>query len=127
MRPDERPGVPEKWCCHTFSDSKLKNIVSAKINEDETLGEQAGGSGHLGYVEYEIDEICRPKKVETDKGQGWEITYYYTIIVTTEFTIFPANPPYEYKYKKTIVVDDEGNIIKEIPKETVGGNIIKGL
>jgi len=106
-------------CCHTFSDSDLKNIVNAKINEDETLGERVGGSGHLGYVRYEIDEICQPKKVETDKGQGWEITYYYTLNVTTEFTIYPDNPPYEYKYKKTIVVDDKGNIIKELQKEAV--------
>jgi hypothetical protein len=35
-----------------FSDLKLKNIVNAKISEDETLGDQVGGSGHLGYVTY---------------------------------------------------------------------------
>jgi len=102
-----------------FSDSDLQNIVKAKINNEESLGEQVGGSGHLAYVEYEIEEISQPKKVKIDKRQGWEITYYYTIIVTTEFTIYPDNPPYRYKYKKTIIVDDGANIIAESQKENV--------
>lgn len=73
----------------------------------------------MGYVSYEIGDISEPKKVEIDRGQGWEITYSYTIIVTTEFTCYPYNPPYKHKYKKTIVVDDEGNIMRESQKEAV--------
>lgn len=100
-----------------FSDSQLRNIVEAKIKEEEKLGDQVGGSGHLGNVSYELAEIISPKKVQTDHGAGWEITYSYTIIVVTEFTIYPDNPPYESKYRKTIVIDDKGHIISESLKE----------
>jgi len=106
-----------------FSDAELKEIVDAQIRKDETLGEQAGGSGHLGYVEYEIDEISPPKMVETEEGQGWQLTYSYTLVVTTEFTYYPDNPPYEYKYRKTVVVDNKGELIKESPKEAIGTNL----
>ena len=100
-----------------FSETKLRDIVTAKIEQDEILGEQAGGSGHLGYVSYELNEIEEPEKVQTDKGQGWEIVYTYTIVVETEFTYYPENPPHEYRYKKRIIVDDIGNIIKDYPRE----------
>jgi hypothetical protein len=102
-----------------FSKSELWNIVNTKISQDETLGEQAGSSGHLADVSSEVKDISEPKKVETDKGQGWEITYFYAIHVTTEFTYYPDNPPYVYRYKKTIVIDDKGNIIKESKKERI--------
>ncbi|MHA2497892.1 MAG: hypothetical protein ACXAEI_20670 [Candidatus Hodarchaeales archaeon] len=100
-----------------FSDSQLHNIIEAKIAQDEELGDQVGGSGHLGNVSYELTEINIPKKVQTDRGTGWEITYSYTIIVVTEFTIYPDNPPHEQKYRKTIVIDDKGRILRESPKE----------
>ena len=103
-----------------FSDSDPRDIVNAKIKEDEDLGEKVGGSGHLGFITYEIDKICKPEGVKTQKGQAWEITYVYTIIVETEFTHYPDNPPYERKYKKTIIVDDKGNIIRESQKEEIG-------
>ncbi|MBE9475465.1 MAG: hypothetical protein IMY85_11300 [Chloroflexi bacterium] len=100
-----------------FSETKLRDIVNAKIKQDETLDEQADGSGHLGYISYKLNEIGKPEKVQTDRGQGWRIIYTYTIIVETEFTCYPDNPPHEFKYKKTIVVDDNGNIIKVSEKE----------
>jgi len=106
-----------------FSDSKIRGIVAAKIEADEALGEQVGGSGHLAYVRYDIDKISKPKKVETEEETVWEITYAYTISVETEFTYSPDNPPHEYKYQKTIVIDAEGKIIRESKKEVKGSNI----
>ncbi|MFW9917313.1 MAG: hypothetical protein ACFFGZ_17035 [Candidatus Thorarchaeota archaeon] len=102
-----------------FSDSQLRNIVETKIKQEEGLGNQVGGSGHLGNVNYELTEISSPKKVPTECGVGWEIAYCYTIIVVTEFTIYPDNPPYERQYRKTIVIDNMGHIIGESPKERV--------
>lgn len=100
-----------------LSESEIEDIIKNKIDQDEGLGDQVGGSGHLGYVSYTIDNISQPKRVETDKGDGWEITYDYTLIVETEFTYYPDNPPREYKYKKTIILDNNGKIISESPKE----------
>ncbi len=104
-----------------FTESELRNIIRAKISYDENFGEQVGGSGHLGHVSYEIDSINRPERVHTNTGEGWRITYYYILIVETEFTYYPDNPPYEYKYRKTVIVNDKGQIITELPKEVVNG------
>ncbi len=99
-------------------ESKIKDIIIAKITQDEDLGDQVGGSGHLGYISYIIDSIHKPERVQIDDDDdGWKITYTYTLVVETEFTYYPDNPPREYKYKKTIIIDDNGKIISESPKE----------
>ncbi len=100
-----------------ITESKLKDIVKAKITQDEDLGDQVGGSRHLGYVSYVIDSIHKPERVQTDVCDEWKISYDYTLIVETEFTYYPDNPPREYKYRKTIIIDDNGKIISESPKE----------
>ena len=100
-----------------FSDSELKEIVEAKIKRDEDLGERAGGSGHLGFVSFELLGIQDPKTIVLKDVECCEITYTYVIIVETEFTYYPDNPPYEHKYQKTIVIDPSGNIVEETPKE----------
>ena len=97
-----------------FSKEQLNNIVKKKIETDEVLGDQVGGSGHMGNVSYEIDKIEDPVKIE----DGWKITYEYTTSVITEFTIWPDNPPYESRHSKSITVNDSGEIIKESDKET---------
>ncbi|MHA1371577.1 MAG: hypothetical protein ACTSRA_17890 [Promethearchaeota archaeon] len=42
-----------------FSENDLKEIVEAKIRVDEVLGEQVGGSGHSGYISFNIEKINR--------------------------------------------------------------------
>ena len=96
---------------------KIETIVESKIKRDEELGSLTGSSGHLGHKSYVVDEISPLKQVD----RGWEITYKYTIIVESEFTIYPDNPPHEYKYEKAIVVDDIGNVIEESEKVSLGG------
>lgn len=105
-----------------FSDSELRKIVTSKIKEDEVLGQRVGGSGHLGYIHFAVDEIRKPTKVQVGDVQGWEITYVYTVIVEIEFTYYPHHPPYEYRNAKTIVVDGEGNVIVESQKKAVKRN-----
>lgn len=95
---------------------KIGQIVTSKIKRDEKLGSLTGSSGHLGHKSYVIDEISPLKQV----NRGWEIKYKYTIIIETEFTIYPDNPPHEYRYEKTIVVDEIGNIIDESEKVHLG-------
>lgn len=101
-----------------LSKDTIRNIVSNQIEKDESLGEGVGGSGHLGYVDFQIDSIDEPRKVP----EGWEITYRYTISITTEFTIYPDNPPQETGYQKTILVDEKGEVVKERPTEVTSSN-----
>ena len=96
---------------------KIGEIVASKIKRDEELGTQTGSSGHLGHKSFVVDEISPLKQVD----RGWEIKYRYTIVIETEFTIYPDNPPYEERYEKTIVVDDIGNVIDESEKVSLGG------
>ena len=103
---------------HPFSEKRLQEIIEAQIAEDEKLGSQSGGSGHLGDVGFVLDGIDEPVR----RGGGWEVTYRYTLIVTTEFTIYPDNPPYEYGHEKTITLDDEGEVVSEGERRLVSTN-----
>ncbi len=101
---------------HMFTDSELDEITRRKIEQDENLGDQVGGSGHLGHISFEIDKIGPLKEVEFNKNRTWQITFEYTLFVTTEFTYYPDNPPYEYKYSKTITINENKEILEDKPK-----------
>ncbi len=103
---------------HPFTEERLREIIAGQIERDENLGSQSGSSGHLGYVESVIDGIDAPLR----SGGVWKVTYRYTVIVTTEFTIYPDNPPQESGYEKTITVDDGGNIVSEGERRFVSTN-----
>lgn len=92
-----------------FSKEKIRDIVDYRIKMDEKLGDQAGGSGHMSHVDYVINEINEP----VISGANWKIRYKYTIIITTEFTYYPDNPPYEYPHTNEIIIDAEGKIIEK--------------
>jgi hypothetical protein len=92
-----------------FTGEELRKIVDSHIRGRERLGEQAGGSGHLGYVSYALGEIGEPVRGE---GGVWEIPYSYTVFVETEFTYYPDNPPHEYRREAVARVDDEGGILE---------------
>lgn len=88
----------------------IKSIITNKIILDEKPGNQTGGSGHLGYVSFYINHIGPIKKANL----GWELEYSYTKVVETEFTIYPDNPPQEYKKKMKILIDLENEKIIEM-------------
>jgi len=85
-----------------LSNIDIENIVKQNIETDESLGDQAGGSGHMGNVSYRIDDI---KTSKTRPGK-LEISYKYTLITVTEFTYYPDNPPYETSKENTMVVNE---------------------
>jgi len=101
-----------------FNKDEISKIVWKQIEKDESLGEQVGGSGHLSHISCTIDGVDEPKKVP----EGWEVTYRYTVSITTEFTIYPDNPPRENGYEKTIVVDEKGDVIKELCSKFISSN-----
>ena len=102
-----------------INNKSIKQIVWKQIEKDVSPGEHVGGSGHLSQVDCTIDIVYDPVQV----SEGWAITYRYTVIITTEFTVYLDNPPWENTYEKTIVVDLEGEFIKVIGSEIISSNI----
>lgn len=101
-----------------FDKDEISKIVWKQIEKDVSPGEHVGGSGHLSDVSCRIDGIGEPRKVP----EGWEITYRYTVSVTTEFTIYPDNPPRENGYEKTLVVDEKGDVVKVKKTEIISSS-----
>lgn len=90
-----------------FSEEEINKIVSLKIEADEQLGDQVGGSGHLGYANYLLTDV----ETEEREDGTTEIRYSYKVIVETEFTYFPDNPPMEMFRSKVLVIDKEKNVM----------------
>jgi hypothetical protein len=84
-----------------LSTADIEKLVREKIEREEKPGESAGGSGHLGNVDYRIESIEKPVPV---KG-GFRIKYRYTRIITTEFTFEPDNPPYQVPLEGCLIID----------------------
>lgn len=99
---------------------KILEIVSSKISKDENIGEHAGGSGHLSSIGFTLDEVSEAEKT----ADNYKLSYKYTISVTTEFTIYPDNPPHEYSREVVILVNEKGEIIKEISSRSINDNFI---
>ncbi|MHA2226713.1 MAG: hypothetical protein ACXAC8_15990 [Candidatus Hodarchaeales archaeon] len=92
-----------------FPEAELSKIVEAFINKEENLGEQRGSSGHLSYISYRLDKVGKPKKI---RSGVWEINFTYSLLVETEFSYYPDNPPHEYKHKGTITINEDGKILE---------------
>ncbi|NOX85175.1 MAG: hypothetical protein GXO86_04285 [Chlorobi bacterium] len=85
---------------------KIREIIIRQIESDEKPEEQAGGSGHLAFKSFKLNGFDT-KQLDNSRT---EVKYRYTVFIETEFTVLPDNPPREYKYKKTIIIDKGGNI-----------------
>ena len=92
--------------------NQIKEIIEKKIQKDEKLGTQTGGSGHLGHVSFVLNWM----NVKDLPGNKYEVEYKYTLVIETEFTYYPDNPPMEYPNSKKVVIDENGSIeeIEEI-------------
>ncbi len=90
-----------------LSDEKIKEIVETRIQRTEKLGFQSGGSGHMGHVSFRIDDI----KSRDLEGGKTEISFSYILMVETEFTYYPDNPPYEYPASGTLLIESNDQIL----------------
>jgi len=88
---------------------EILELINQKITADEKLGDQVGGSGHMGFVSYKINFF----KTRQISPELLEITFSYTIYVETEFTNYPDNPPMEYPHEKTIIFNRDKEILPE--------------
>ena len=93
-----------------LTDEQIMLKLEPWLNSREEAGEKAGGSRHLSFVSYKVNEILNKEK----KPEGWHIDFSYTQYIETEFTYYPDNPPYEYSGKIKILMTFEGEILKKI-------------
>ena len=86
--------------------SEMERVARREIERREKLGHAVGGSGHAGFVSYRIDELAAKAA-----GEGKiELRCRYVLIVETEFTYYPDNPPAEYAREWSITIDEAGNV-----------------
>ncbi|MFX0084408.1 MAG: hypothetical protein ACFFAU_01940 [Candidatus Hodarchaeota archaeon] len=102
-----------------ISKSKIEKIVTRIITHDEKLGHSVGGSNHHSHTSFVMNTLGKPIKTQYNGINAWKITYIYTIITETEFTYYPDNPPYEHKYQKSIIIDQNGKLLKEHAKKRI--------
>ena len=91
---------------------EIRNIIKKIIETQEKLGDEVGGSQHRANTTYSLQEISEPKPLFYEGKDAFTISYVYKILVETEFTYYPDNPPYEYKYEQNAVISDEGEVLK---------------
>lgn len=84
-------------------------LILERVTKNENLGEHAGGSGHLSHTSLHDLKVVSQKNTSL----GLEVEYSYTLVVTTEFTIEPDNPPYEYHRKAKIIIGNNGEVVEE--------------
>jgi hypothetical protein len=95
-----------------FCDYETEEIIRKKIELDEKIGEQTGGSGHLSEVSSHLDYVS----LKTDESNNIEATYFYTLTVYSEFTMYPSNPPMNCRYRKSLWMNPEKEILQESDK-----------
>jgi hypothetical protein len=100
-----------------MTESEIREIVEQKIRSVVEPGEQTGSSGHLGFVEFRVDSLAINPM---DRGRV-KVDYTYTVFIETEFTYYPDNPPHEYKYGQSIVIDRNRRIVEESEREILDG------
>lgn len=105
-----------------FSEERLREIVTHQIREEEELGESAGGSGHLGFSDFDLLKIARPVAFKGRQQGLWKLNFEYRITIETEFTYEPDNPPDEYVYSKSITIDRDGVVVDQEPKQLIRTN-----
>ncbi len=54
-----------------------------------------------------------------DGRKAWKVAYVYVKSITTEFTIYPDNPPMEFVNRQTALISEEAEVIKVLETETL--------
>jgi len=89
--------------------NEVEKLIRSYIEKTETLGEQIGGSGHLGYIGYNLLDF----KFEHLPAKHWKVIFKYILSIETEFTYEPDNPPMQTEYEKEIIINDHNEVISE--------------
>lgn len=93
-------------------------IIRNWLETDECAEAKAGGSGHLSDIGIYIEKLV----TKLDKNQMIFVEVEYKVIVDSEFTYYPDNPPKGYKYYKSFLINELGDILSETDKKYLGGS-----
>ena len=91
------------------NDEIILELIKKHIEGKEKPGHQSGGSGHMGYVSFVIDNF----KTESLPDWKTQVKYRYTKYIETEFTYEPDNPPMSYPSEGNFIFDSKYNIVTE--------------
>lgn len=81
----------------------IELLVRWHLSETESLGNLVGGGGHLGYRS--LSQLII--KDITESGEGYGVSFDYSIQTDSEFTIFPDNPPPEVHKSGSIHITEQ--------------------
>ncbi len=87
-----------------FSEEQIRQIVEVHLNQTVKTGLINGGQTDLG-----INKIDPPKAMKWKGKPAWEIDFNYSTNITV--TEGMTSSSREYSYRKTLVLDEQGNII----------------
>ncbi|UCE20461.1 MAG: hypothetical protein JSV84_09040 [Gemmatimonadota bacterium] len=98
-----------------FTTSELKDLILAEISIRHTLGEQVGGSGHLGFVSLTNLEIGEPVEIKFKEKQAFEILFSFETYTESEFHYATddddSDDMYRSIYHAKIIVDKELKVL----------------
>jgi len=91
---------------------KLKEIILREIEKHRKIGDQVGGSGHMGHVRITGMEIIKLTDVEFGDKRARKVVFAFKTYTETEF----EHPPemdvlYESSYTDRLIVDDDLNVL----------------
>jgi hypothetical protein len=95
----------------------IKNKITEWLNKYHQVGENTGGSGHLSLKTLVIEKI----EIQ-EKADNLTASIICTIIIETEFTLDPDNPPYYNKYQYELKLDNNGENISLIQEKFIESN-----
>ena len=97
------------------SKAKLKELIQEEITSHHGLGQQAGGSGHLGYVSLTNLEVEEPAEIEFEGKQAFEIPFTFETYTESEFHYATDDDNtidwYRRRYRGKIIVDQDLNVL----------------
>lgn len=86
----------------------IKERIASLVRDRGGQGTHAGGSGSLSEVDIYVEEVRETGR----EGSNILFECVYEKVVTTEFTIYPDNPPYVSRHRVVFSVSEEGEIVE---------------
>lgn len=92
--------------------SKINLAVKEELRKQRKLGEQTGGSGHLGFVSISELKHSDPKKIKFKGQDAYEVLVELETYTETEFEHSPEHDEmYKSRHRDKIILDENLNVL----------------